>query len=220
MLHLTGSPEVFPDGFAPRQFPADKAKHPGMMQPHHPVVLRVQVHGIVFRQAEIRIIQVRYQFRGRLNPLCPVQHQQALKAVRQQHLLLQRLIQPSFLSPDHHQGQRSAIQPGPAQGIGQLLLHAVPGFQPAQDVDLFRIHGGGKPVPGAGHIFRRRINNPLRQPGFPVHGRQKFRIRCQSGSEKRPGRKQRRILSQKRRRVGITVCAANTAIFQFTIHNS
>ena len=175
------------------------------MQDHGAAVLSVQVHGIAFRQAEVRIVQVGHQFRGGLDPLGPVQHQQTLEAVRQQQIRIQRLIQPLLLAADHHQRQGAAVKPGPAQGIGQLLLHAVAGLQPTQGMDRLPVHGGGKPVPGTGHVLRWHVDDPHGQPGFPVHGREELRIRGQAGAEEGAGRQQRGLLPQERRSVGVSV---------------
>ena len=131
MLHLAGSPIPLPDGLRPRQLPPDEPQHPGMMQGHGAVSLHVQVHGIAGRQSEIRIIQVGHQFLRRLDSLGPVQHKQPLEASRQQHIHIQRLVQPVFLTADHHQRQGAAVKPGPPKGVGQLLFDAVACFQAA-----------------------------------------------------------------------------------------
>ena len=79
------------------------------------------------------------------------------------------------------------------------------GLQLFQPAEIFLRYGGGKLIPGAGHILAGHVDDPLRQPVLPVGDRQQFRIGSQAGPAKRAGGEQREIIPQERGRVGIAV---------------
>ena len=208
MLHLAGAPVVLPDGLHARQLPADKAQDARVVDRHRPVVPGVQVYGIAEREAEVRIVQVLHQLRGRLDALGPVQDQQAPEAVRQEKVHIQRLIQPVLLPADHHHGKGAAVQPRPADRVGDLLLDGVLRLQAGKIVKGFLRQGGVQAVPGPGHVLRGHVDDPHRQPGLPVHGRQPLRIRGQARAQEGAGGEQGRVLAQEGRGVGVAVRGA------------
>ena len=146
-----------------------------MVHAHRAAVL--QVDGIVFRKAEIRIVQVFLQLQGGLHTLRPVQDEQALEAAGQQQVRVQRFLQAVLLPPEHNKRDSPAVEAGPADRVRHLPPDGMPGLQAAQGFQVLLRQRRGEAVPGTGHILRRRVDDPHGQPGFPVHGGQQFRIR-------------------------------------------
>ena len=181
MFQLGSAPVVLPLRFPAGKLPAGEAQYPGMV--HADGALFLQVHGVVLRQAEVRIVQVFFQLRGRFDALGFVQHQQATETSGQQELRVQGLRQAVFLAPQHHEGQGPAVQAGPADRVGQLPPDGMAGLQAAQGFQVLLGQGRGKAVPGPGHVLRRHVDDPHGQPGFPVHGGQELSIRGKSGAQ-------------------------------------
>ena len=165
-----------------------------MMDPDRSNV--IQVDCIILRKAEIRIVQVFLQFSRRLYALGPVQHQKALKTAGKKQIRIQRFRQPVFFPADNHQRDGSAVKAGPADRVRQFLPDGMAGLQAPQRFKILLRKRSGKAVPGAGHICGRRIDDPHRKPGLPVHRSQQLYIGGQSRSQVGPRLQQRRRFPQ------------------------